>query len=141
MSLSLEIITPEAVVWKGDNLSMVTLPASGGEIGVMAGHIPLITALDEGAVLVSYSDGKQESIAIDKGYARCMGDSVSVLTEAAINVAKLTEEDIRKAKENAIEAAKQAHSRANVDFDELEKLDAFVRFTVAQELAKAKKKS
>ncbi len=141
MSLSLEIITPEGVAWKGQDLSMVTLPASGGEVGIMAGHIPLITMLDEGAVLITDSSGKTESIAIDKGYARCMGDVVSVLTEAAVNVAKLTEEDIAKAKEMAVKAAEAARSSPSIDPDELDRLDALVRFTFAQELAKDKKKN
>ena len=140
MSLSLEIVTPEGVAWKGDNLAMVTLPATGGEVGIMEGHIPLITMLDEGAVLISKSSGEEESIAIDRGYARCMGDVVSVLTEAAIDVSKLTDEDIAKAKEMAIKAADAASRTPSIDPDELDRLHALVRFTVAQELAKSKKK-
>ena len=140
MGLSLEIVTPEGIVWHDKNLSMVTLPATNGEVGIMQGHIPLITTLNEGAILVTREDGSEESIAIDRGYARCMGDVVSVLTEAAIDVSKLSDEDIAKAKENALNAAKYAKANSNIDSDELEKLEALVRFTVAQELAKAKKR-
>ena len=104
----------------------------------MPGHIPLITMLNEGAVIAESQDGKSENIAVDRGYARCMGDVVSVLTEAAIDVSKLTEEDIEQAKQMAIDAAKKAHSQTSIDPDELERLDALVRFTVAQELAKSR---
>ncbi len=142
MALSLEIITPEGVAWHSqENLAMITLPAASGEVGIMAGHIPLITKLDEGAVLVSKTDGSTESIAIDKGYARCMGDVVSVLTEAAIDVSKLTDADIAKAKQEALDAAEKARGDADVDFDELQRLESLVRFTIAQELAKSKKPS
>ena len=139
MSLVLEIITPEGVAWRGENLAMVTLPASGGEVGIMPGHIPLITMLNEGAVIAQDQDGKIESIAVDKGYARCMGDAVSVLTEAAIDVSKLTEKDIEQAKQMAIDAAEKARSQTSIDPDELDRLDAIVRFTVAQEMAKSRR--
>ena len=140
MGLSLEIVTPEGIVWHDNNLAMITLPASNGEVGIMQGHIPIITTVNEGAILVLRENGSEESIAIDRGYARCMGNVVSVLTEAAIDVSKLSEEDIAKAKENAIKAAESARSSSSVDSDELEKIEALVRFTVAQELAKAKKR-
>lgn len=139
MALTLEIITPEGVAWHSENLAMVTLPTTNGEVGIMSGHIPLITMLNEGAVLITREDSSIESIAIDKGYARCMGDVVSILTEAAIDVSKLTEDDIASAKKMAIEAAKKARE-ASIDVDELEKLEAIVRFTIAQELAKARKR-
>ena len=139
MALTLEIITPEGVAWHSENLAMVTLPTTNGEVGIMSGHIPLITMLNEGAVLITREDSSIESIAIDKGYARCMGDVVSILTEAAIDVSKLTEDDIANAKKMAIEAAKKARE-ASIDADELEKLEAIVRFTIAQELAKARKR-
>ena len=139
MALTLEIITPEGVAWHSENLAMVTLPTTNGEVGIMSGHIPLITMLNEGAVLITREDSSIESIAIDKGYARCMGDVVSILTEAAIDVSKLTEDHIANAKKMAIEAAKKARE-ASIDADELEKLEAIVRFTIAQELAKARKR-
>ncbi len=139
MSLTLEIITPEGVAWRGENLNMITLPATDGEIGIISGHIPLITMLNEGAILVTNSDSSTESIAIDKGYARCMGDVVSVLTEAAIDVSKLSDDDIANAKNMAIQAMEKARN-ASIDADELEKLEAVVRFTIAQELAKARKR-
>ncbi len=140
MSLTLEIITPEGVAWHGENLTMITLPTTSGEVGIMSGHIPLITLLNEGAVFVMREDSSTESIAIDRGYARCMGDVVSVLTEAAIDVSKLSDADIEQAKQMAKDAAEKVRN-SSLDADELEKLEAQIRFTLAKELAKAKKRS
>ncbi|MBE6413923.1 MAG: ATP synthase F1 subunit epsilon [Verrucomicrobiaceae bacterium] len=139
MSLTLEIITPEGIVWHGENLTMITLPTTSGEVGIMSGHIPLITLLNEGAVFVTRENSSTESIAIDRGYARCMGDVVSVLTEAAIDVSKLSDADIEQAKQMAKEAAEKVRN-SSLDADELEKLEAQIRFTLAKELAKAKKR-
>jgi len=95
--------------------------------------------LNEGAVFVTRENSSTESIAIDRGYARCMGDVVSVLTEAAIDVSKLSDADIEQAKQMAKEAAEKVRN-SSLDADELEKLEAQIRFTLAKELAKAKKR-
>lgn len=96
MSLTLEIVTPVGVVYRKGELDAVTLPASDGEIQILPGHIPLITILDAGAVL-AISGGSEESIAVDTGYARCIADTVSVLTESAIDVQRFDEDEMQKA--------------------------------------------
>ena len=97
MPLSLEIITPSGAVYKKDALDAVTLPASDGEIQILAGHIPLITILNSGAVL-AIAGASEESIAVDTGYARCINDRISVLTESAIDVQKYDESEMQKAR-------------------------------------------
>ena len=139
MALALEIVTPDGVAWHNADVSSVTLPATSGEIEILAGHIPLITMLNAGAVGV-VAKGREENIAIDKGYARIMGDVVSVLTEAAVNVEKLDISDIERAKEEALKAIEDA-KKNRIDHDEIERLEAIARFSIAQQLAKGKKKS
>lgn len=138
MPLSLEIVTPDGVAWKNDDVQSVTLPTTSGEIEVLAGHIPLITMLSEGAVGVVVN-GHEDDIAIDRGYARIMGDVVSVLTEAAVNVKNIDMRDIEEAKANAQKAIEEA-KKNRISDEELEKLEAVFRFSVAQLLAKGKKK-
>ncbi len=138
MPLSLEIVTPDGVAWKNDDVQSVTLPTTSGEIEVLAGHIPLITMLSEGAVGVVVN-GHEDDIAIDRGYARIMGDVVSVLTEAAVNVENIDMRDIEEAKANAQKAIEEA-KKNRISDEELEKLEAVFRFSVAQLLAKGKKK-
>ena len=138
MPLSLEIVTPDGVAWKNDDVQSVTLPTTSGEIEVLAGHIPLITMLSEGAVGVVVN-GHEDDIAIDRGYARIMGDVVSVLTEAAVNVENIDMCDIEEAKANAQKAIEEA-KKNRISDEELEKLEAVFRFSVAQLLAKGKKK-
>jgi len=140
MALTLEIITPDGVVWHGADVEAVVLPASDGEIQVLPGHIPLITMLKEGAVGV-LKNGEQEELAIDRGYARIMGDVVSVLTEAAIDVGKIDAEEVERAKEDALKAIEEARKHQSVDESEMERLQSVARFAIAQQLAKAKKKS
>ena len=138
MPLSLEIVTPDGVAWKNDDVQSVTLPTTSGEIEVLAGHIPLITILSEGAVGVVVN-GHENDIAIDRGYARIIGDVVSVLTEAAVNVENIDMRDIEEAKANAQKAIEEARKNRISD-EEMERLEAVFRFSVAQLLAKGKKK-
>lgn len=139
MALALEIITPDGIVWRNDNVESITLPTTSGEIQILAGHIPLITMLEAGGV-GAVINGREEDIAIDKGYARIMGDTVSVLTEAAVDVEHLDMEDIEKARAQALKAVEDAKKNRVVDDDEMERLEAVARFAIAQMLAKAKHK-
>lgn len=139
MALALEIITPDGIVWRNDNVESITLPTTSGEIQILAGHIPLITMLEAGGV-GAVINGREEDIAIDKGYARIMGDTVSVLTEAAVDVEHLDMGDIEKARAQALKAVEDAKKNRVVDDDEMERLEAVARFAIAQMLAKAKHK-
>ncbi len=139
MALALEIITPDGVVWRNDSVESITLPTTSGEIQILAGHIPLITMLEAGGV-GAVINGREEDIAIDRGYARIMGDTVSVLTEAAVDVEHLDMGDIEKARAQALKAVEDAKKNRVVDDDEMERLEAVARFAIAQMLAKAKHK-
>ena len=139
MALALEIITPDGIVWRNDSVESITLPTTSGEIQILAGHIPLITMLEAGGV-GAVINGREEDIAIDRGYARIMGDTVAVLTEAAVDVEHLDMGDIEKARAQALKAVEDAKKNRVVDDDEMERLEAVARFAIAQMLAKAKHK-
>ena len=101
MPLSLEIVTPDGVAWHDADVDSVTLPAKDGEIDILPGHVPLITILNAGMVEVSQK-GHRQDLAIDRGYARCMGDVISVLTEAAIEVEHIDTQAAEEAQAQAL---------------------------------------
>ncbi len=138
MSIALEIITPEGVAWSDKDIDSVVLPALDGEIEILPGHIPLITILNAGRIGIKRG-GNEEDLAIDKGYARCMGDVISVLTEAAIEVEDIDYDAVEDAKNEALKAIEQAKLKKNLDEVEIERLEAIARFSIAQLLAKGKR--
>ena len=138
MSIALEIITPEGVAWSDKDIDSVVLPALDGEIEILPGHIPLITILNAGRIGIKRG-GNEEDLAIDKGYARCMGDVISVLTEAAIEVEDIDYDAVENAKNEALKAIEQAKLKKNLDEVEIERLEAIARFSIAQLLAKGKR--
>ncbi|MBO6102654.1 MAG: ATP synthase F1 subunit epsilon [Opitutales bacterium] len=135
MPLYLEIVTPEGIVWKSGDVDAVSLPTRSGEVQILPGHIPLVAMLEAGDLKV-FSGGKAQDLAVDKGYVRCMGDVVSVLTEAAIEVEKIDYESVEAAKRRAMEALEKAKSAREIDGDEIERLEAVIRFSIVQQLAK-----
>src|SRR4030095_9270159 len=86
-TLRLEIVTPEEKIYSED-VDMVTLPGSEGELGVYPKHVPLLTALVAGALRV-LKGGRESSMAIGEGFVEIRADSVSVLTDMALESEKI----------------------------------------------------
>ncbi|MCC6132099.1 MAG: ATP synthase F1 subunit epsilon [Acidobacteria bacterium] len=82
--LTLTVVTPEQSVLDKITCDSVTLPAEGGEIGILPKHTPLITLLGVG--LVTYRDGQaKRSVAVRKGFAEIAADTVRVLADRAVS--------------------------------------------------------
>jgi F-type H+-transporting ATPase subunit epsilon len=127
MALTLEIVTPEARVYS-DTIETVVIPTVEGEIGILPGHIPLLTQVEAGELRVT-KNGRIEYLAVGNGFAEIDGDKVSVLAESAIDEAKIDEGAVEKAQARAEEALR---GRENMDPAEVERLEGVVRFAVAQ---------
>ena len=127
MALTLEIVTPEARVYS-DTIDAVVIPTVEGEIGVLTGHIPLLTQIENGELRVT-KDGKTAYLAVGGGFAQIVGDRVSILAESAINEEKIDEEAVEKAMQRAQEALR---GKDTLEPAEIERLESVVRFSVAQ---------
>ncbi len=127
MPLTLEIVTPEGCVYS-DTVDTVVLPTVQGEIGILPGHIPLLTQLEDGELRVQKGHAT-ESLACGRGFAEIAGDKVSVLAEQAINVAAIDEAAVEKACRRAEEALAQKQS---ISAEEAERLEGVMRFAYAQ---------
>lgn len=136
-SLTFEIVTPEGKVY-ADKVAYAILPGVEGELEVLPGHMPLLTAIKPGEIIVNRS-GHKEMLAIDKGFARVLADHLSILTEAAINVEEIDVENVEQAKARAEKALEDAKNQPDIDLAELEKLESVVRFSLVQKLAKKRK--
>jgi F-type H+-transporting ATPase subunit epsilon len=125
--LTLEIVTPEAKVYS-DTIDTVVIPTVQGEIGILPGHIPLLTMVREGELRVTKA-GVTQALAVGRGFAEVDGDRVSVLAEGAISVEKIDEAAAEAAMKRAEEALKAAK---DLDPAEYERLQNMVRFAGAQ---------
>jgi F-type H+-transporting ATPase subunit epsilon len=127
MPLTLEIVTPEDRVYS-ETVDTVVIPTLEGEIGILPGHIPLLTQVADGELRVT-KDGETKGLVVGSGFAEIEGDRVKVLAEFAINEAQIDE----SAAEKAIQRAEQAlQGREKLDPAEIEHLESLLRFSVAQ---------
>lgn len=101
-TLKLEIVTPEAKIYSED-VDMVTLPGTEGEMGIFPMHIPLMTQISAGEI-VARSGGRDHFLAVGEGFVEVTGERVAVLTDMAIKA-----DDIDEVK--AEEARKRAEAR------------------------------
>lgn len=97
--LTLEIITPERTVFSGEADS-ISLPTPQGEITILPHHIPLVSIVSPGSVLVR-KGGEEQLFAISRGVIEVEGSRVRVLADTAERAAELEEEAIERAKAQA----------------------------------------
>lgn len=104
-TLRLEIVTPEKTAYSED-VEMVTLPGSEGELGVYPNHVPLLTTLNPGELRV-LKGGKETFLAIGEGFVEVTASSVSVLTDMALDVSAIDESAAEEAVARARAAMKE----------------------------------
>jgi F-type H+-transporting ATPase subunit epsilon len=96
-TLKLEIVTPDAVTYS-EEVDMVTLPGVEGEMGIYPMHVPLMTQIIPGEIVVRKS-GQDYFLAVGDGFVEITGERVSILTDMAIkaeHIDELKAEDARK---------------------------------------------
>ena len=136
MSLTVEIVTPDRRAYEG-TADKVTLPTALGSIGILPGHQPITAVISAGEVILTV-DGKVTRLAIDKGFVRVVADKVSVVTEAAIDEAKIDLKAVENAEARARQAVEAARNQKDVDPVEVAKMEQILRFALVQRLVKSR---
>jgi F-type H+-transporting ATPase subunit epsilon len=124
-TLRLEIVTPEAKAYSED-VEMVVLPGTDGELGVYPQHVPVLTTLKPGELRV-FKSGQETSLAVGEGFAEITGDSISVLTDMALESTAIDE----SAAEAAVARA-QAAMKEDLGSEEVAAVQASLQKALAQ---------
>ncbi len=81
MTLTVRVVAPDKTVWDS-TAEEVILPSTTGQLGILSGHAPLLTALDIGVMRVR--PGKEwVAIALMGGFAEVENDEVTILVNGA----------------------------------------------------------
>jgi F-type H+-transporting ATPase subunit epsilon len=102
MTLTLRVLAPDQSVFDGP-VDEVILPSATGQLGVLTGHVSLLTALDSG-VLRLREGSDWRAIALQGGFAEVEADEVTVL----VNGAEMGSTINAASAEKEFEAAEQA---------------------------------
>ena len=91
-SFQLELVSPEKLLLSRA-VEMVVFPAAEGEMGVLAGHAPMIVSLRGGVISVREGGQVTEQLFVAGGFAEVAGDRVTILAEEATPLASLSKSD------------------------------------------------
>src|SRR5258708_17594496 len=105
MPLTLEIVTPEAKVYS-DTIDSVVIPTVEGEIGILPGHIPLLTQVEHGELRVAKGPATQR-LALGGGFVQIDGGTARALPGHAITERKLDEHAVEAAEKRAQPVTKE----------------------------------
>jgi F-type H+-transporting ATPase subunit epsilon len=124
-TIKLEIVTPDGVVCLED-VDMVTLPAVDGQIGILPMHVPLMTQLVPGEMIVR-KNGQDQSLAVGEGLVEITGDHVAILTDLAIAAENIDEARAEEARQRA-----EARLHEKLSSEEVASVNAALARSLAQ---------
>lgn len=111
-SFKLTVAAPDRQLFQG-TVTQINLPSVGGEMGVLAGHMPAVVGLAPGVVEIIDEPGKPpHHYAVTGGFAEIRGDEVSVLVTAGEEADNLNEEAVLEAQRRAVQLKATAKTEA-----------------------------
>ncbi len=126
MALTVRVIAPDKTVWDAE-AEEVILPSTTGQLGILSGHAPILSALDTGVMRVR--EGKEwVAIALSGGFAEVESNEVTVL----VNSAERGDSIDLSAAESEYSAAQSRMEAAAAGSDESDKISAAQAFKKAR---------
>ncbi len=88
--LHFELVSPERLL-RSDEVTMVVVPGSEGDFGVLAGHAPLMSTIRPGAIQIYANDMDHVTarVFIDGGFAEVGDNGLTILAESAVPVEEI----------------------------------------------------
>ncbi|VXD15265.1 ATP synthase epsilon chain [Planktothrix serta PCC 8927] len=111
MTLTVRVIAPDRTVWD-ENADEVILPSTTGQLGILTGHAPLLTAVDTGVLRVRLKN-KWTPIALMGGFAEVEANEVTILVNGAERGDSIN-----------LEEARTAYTKAQADLEASETGDS-----------------
>jgi F-type H+-transporting ATPase subunit epsilon len=99
MGILIDIVTPERRLLS-EEVDMVTLPGTAGQMGVLRGHAPLLSTLDIGEIVL-HNKGQIRSIAVHGGVVEVRPNKVTVLADLAESAEDIDVERAEAARQRA----------------------------------------
>ena len=124
-TLRLEIVTSEETAYSED-VEMVTLPGIAGQFGVYPQHMPLMTQMVPGEIIVQ-KGGRDTYIAAGEGVIEVTATRVSILTDLAVAADRIDEAKAEEARKRA-----EARLREKLSDEEVANVNASLARSLAQ---------
>lgn len=83
MTLQVQVVSPERILWSGEAAMVSARTIEGGDISFLTGHAPFVGALDVGPALIRPESGADIGVAVHGGFVEVSKDRVSILSDVA----------------------------------------------------------
>jgi F-type H+-transporting ATPase subunit epsilon len=123
--LKLEIVTPDGTAYSED-VEMVTVPGVEGQLGIYPNHVPVMTQMVPGEIIVQ-KGGADHFLAVGEGLIEITGDQVSILTDMAIAADHIDEAKVEEARRRA-----EARLQEKLSDEEVASINASIARSAAQ---------
>lgn len=127
--MTLEIITPEKIVFK-EEVDEIVVPTVTGEIAILSNHVPLVTQVMEGEIIVKKGP-KLYSLAITGGFLEVLKNQISILANFAIRAEDIEVAKVEEAKKRAEQISKEKSTDNDFRIAQSELLKSIVQLRVA----------
>jgi F-type H+-transporting ATPase subunit epsilon len=108
MTLQVELVSPERILYSGEADMVIARTVGGGELAFLTGHAPFVGALDIATVTIRSSEG-DEVVAVHGGFVEVSNDTVTILSDVAELGSQIDVERARQAKDSAEERMRHDH--------------------------------
>lgn len=108
MALTLKIVTPEKIVFN-EQIDSIYVPTDSGEIGILPHHVSMITKVIPGELRIKRS-GKDSYFATGDGFIEIKDNTITLLTDLAIDEKDIDEKTVEDARRRAQLALEQTLS-------------------------------
>ena len=112
-TIQLDIVSLEAKIFSG-LVEMVIVPGIMGELGILPGHTPLLTAIHPGQIRITLYGGTRDTYYTSGGILEIQPTAVTILADTVIHSASLTEAAATSKKAEALRIL--ANKKSNIDF-------------------------
>jgi F-type H+-transporting ATPase subunit epsilon len=122
MPVRCEIVSQDRMVWEGD-ADIVLAPGAVGLMGILPNHSPLLSTLNPG-ILTVRAQGREEHFTVTGGVIEIQPDIITVLADAAENVAEI---DVARAEAAMRRAEEYLKAGPPPDTDSYLKMEAALK--------------
>ena len=100
MSLQVELVAAERVVWSGE-ASFVVARTAEGELGALPGHTPVLSVIKPSVGEITTTSGDKVKAAVEDGFLSIANDRVSILSEEAVLANEINADEARAERDAA----------------------------------------
>ncbi|MEQ6917846.1 F0F1 ATP synthase subunit epsilon [Halomonas aquatica] len=132
-SFKCEIVSAESSIYSGTAEQVVAAGAMG-DLGILAGHTPLLTELSPGPVRIVHGGGEEDHFYVSGGFLEVQPDVVTVLADTAVRADDLDEASAEEARQQALKDMDNKSAELDYSHAAAELSEAMAQLRTIQQL-------